>query len=348
MSNNDSHKNITIDISVLMIVKILAVLLILIFLYLVKDIIFILFIALIIASAITPWVDSLDKRKIPRLLSTIVIYLIIFGLITLIAILVVPIIVSQFSQLTKNLPYYYSEILKGLEYIKGAPVESSSGLGEILQTWTNGLAAGTQTIFSTLGTIFGGVAGFIIVLVITFYITLEKNSVKKFLQAFTPIKYQPYVIQLSHRIQEKMGAWLKGQLLLSLIVGLLCYIGLTALGIKYALVLALIAGVTEIIPYVGPWLGGIPAVILAFIQSPIKALFVIILYLVVQEMENHFIVPQVMKRAVGLNPIMTIIAIVIGGELAGIAGAIIAVPLLAAISVIAKDIVELKKEKETL
>jgi len=348
MSNNPERKTVTVDISLILIVKILLVLLTAIFLYLIRDIILILFIAVIVSSAIIPWVDDLERKKIPRFLSIVFIYLMIFGLLSAIIILIVPPITNQLGQLATNLPYYYNETLKWFGDVRGVSLESMTGFQQILQKGGEGLASGVRGIFSILGTIFGGLLGFIIALVITFYITLQKDSTKKFLQSVTPIKYQPYIIQLSRRIQEKMGAWLKGQLLLSLIVGLLCYIGLTALGVKYALILGIIAGVTEVIPYLGPWLGAIPAVILAFVQSPIVALFVVILYIVVQQIENHIIVPQVMKRAVGLNPIIIIIAIAVGSKLAGIGGAIIAIPLVAAISIVARDLFELKRDKETV
>ena len=141
-----------------------------------------------------------------------------------------------------------------------------------------------------------------------------------------------------------MGMWLRGQLFLSFIVGLLVYIGLLILGVKYALVLALIAAILEIIPFIGPTIAAIPAILVGLTDSWIKALVVVILYFVVQQLENHIIVPKVMQKAVGLNPIVVIIVIMVGAKLGGIVGALIAVPVAAAIGVFVGDIMRDKSE----
>ena len=129
-----------------------------------------------------------------------------------------------------------------------------------------------------------------------------------------------------------------GQILLMLIIGVLTYIGLFFLDVKYALTLALIAGLFELIPYVGPFIALIPAAILAFIQAPLLGLLVVILYVVIQQLENYVIVPQVMKKTVGLNPIVIIIVMLIGAKLAGVIGIILSVPLTASIAEFLKDL----------
>jgi len=177
-----------------------------------------------------------------------------------------------------------------------------------------------------------------VILVISFYLTVQEKGVKRFIMSLTPAKHQSYLSSLIERIQRKMGGWLRGQLLLMLIVGILTYIALRLIGLKYALVLALIAGILEIVPYIGPIISAIPAVILGFVQSPFLALLVIILYILIQQIESQIIAPQVMRRAVGLNPIITIIAILIGAKLAGILGIILAVPITAALAEFLKDV----------
>lgn len=345
MEENKKHQTI-FDINYLVIFKIILVLLLFWFLYLVRDIILILFIALIVSSAIIPWVDKWEKRKIPRIITLLFIFIVFFGSIGFVIYLTIPVIQSQLHQLMINFPYYYNKFFSLFGTSNRVISQNRLNFQEIIYQWNNNLIGRGKTLFSTLGSFLGGLAGLVIALVITFYITLEKDSVKKFLRAITPIKYQPYIIQLYQRIEKKMGHWLRGQLFLCFIVGLLCFIGLEILGIRYALILGVIAGVTELIPYLGPWLGAIPAILLAFIQEPIKAFWVALLYLIVQQVENHIIVPSVMKKAVGLNPIVTIIAIAIGGKLGGVAGAILAVPLAAVISIVAKDVYSLRQEKE--
>ncbi|MBU4332000.1 AI-2E family transporter, partial [Patescibacteria group bacterium] len=148
-------------------------------------------------------------------------------------------------------------------------------------------------------------------------------------------------------MQKKIGSWLRGQVILMIIIGILSYIGLLILGVRYALLLALFAGLMEIIPYIGPIFGAVPAVFIALTQSPIKGLLVIVLYLIIQQLENNLIVPKIMKRAVGLNPIVVILVILIGGKIAGIVGALIAVPVATAFSVMLKDFLDLRKQGES-
>ncbi|MBL7155340.1 MAG: AI-2E family transporter, partial [Candidatus Portnoybacteria bacterium] len=173
---------------------------------------------------------------------------------------------------------------------------------------------------------------------ISFYLAVQEKGAKRFLVSLTPNEHQSYLADLIERIESKIGGWLRGQLLLMFIIGCLTYIGLYFLGVKYALTLALVAALLEIIPYIGPILAAIPAVILAFFQSPFLALLVILLYIVIQQLENYIIVPQVMKRAVGLNPVVIIIVMLIGAKLAGLLGIILAVPVTAAAAEFLKDL----------
>src|SRR3989339_563486 len=169
---------------------------------------------------------------------------------------------------------------------------------------------------------------------------------KQSIRSLTPSRFQPYLLRLYGRIQLKMGQWLRGQLILSAVIFTLTFIGLTILGVNYALVLAFVAGLFEIIPFIGPWLAAVPAIFFGFLQSPIMGVSVIILYIIIQELENHLIVPKVMSKAVGLNPLIVIIVILIGARLSGITGALIAVPVATAISVFLKDFMERRIEDD--
>jgi predicted PurR-regulated permease PerM len=144
-------------------------------------------------------------------------------------------------------------------------------------------------------------------------------------------------LRLWTKIQNRLGNWLRGQLILSLVIFTLTYIGLSILQIKYALVLAMLAGSFELIPYVGPILSSVPAIFLAFVQAPYLALFVILLYFIVQQLENSLIVPKVMGRVTGLNPIVVLIAVLIGAKIGGIVGTLMAVPVATALSTFLYD-----------
>lgn len=155
-------------------------------------------------------------------------------------------------------------------------------------------------------------------------------------------------MNLANRMQSKIGLWLRGQLILSFIIFLLIYVALSILGVKYALILALVAGMTEFVPYLGPILAAVPAIILVFAQSGfVMALFVAIIYYLVQLIENNIIVPKVMQKVVGLNPIVSIAVLMIGFNLGGVVGAILSIPVATAVSVFVKDVFDNKMANES-
>jgi predicted PurR-regulated permease PerM len=169
---------------------------------------------------------------------------------------------------------------------------------------------------------------------------------REFIQSITPGKHKKYVSDIISKIQHRLGYWLRGQLLLSLIIFCLTYIGLTILGVKYALILALIAGIFEIVPFLGPIISAIPGIFFAFtIQGFGTAIWVVLLYFIIQQLENNLIVPKVMGKSTGLNPLVVILAILVGARLGGIVGALLAVPVATAISVYVESNVNGKKSK---
>lgn len=327
----------TINISTSTILRVVAILLALILLYLIRDILVIVFLAVIIAAAINGPASRLQKYHVPRLLGVIFIYLLVLFIIALIASLIFPPLAEQIKQLAVHLPGYMEKAGLNFQHWWG---EARLGytLQSVLEKIGNKLSQAASGIFSTTIGFFGGLFSIIFVLVISFYLSVQEKGAKRFLASLAPEEHQTYLSELIDRIEKKIGGWLRGQLILMLLIGILTFIGLYFLGIKYALVLALVACLLEIIPYVGPVMSAVPAVILAFIQSPFLALLVIVLYIIIQQMENYIIAPQVMKRAIGLNPVVIIIVMLIGAKLAGILGIIISVPLAASVAEFLKDL----------
>jgi len=184
------------------------------------------------------------------------------------------------------------------------------------------------------------------IFVLSFYFIVEEGSFKKFIRSIVPFRHRPYVEDLVGRMQLQVGKWLRGQLLLGLIVGVVIYVGLSLMGVKYALVLALVAGILEVVPYIGPVISAIPAVLIASAQSPLLALLVVILYFLVQQLENHLLVPKIMQKVVGLNPLVIILVILVAVKLAGVLGAIVAVPAATLISVFLKDMFDERDKKD--
>ncbi|MBU1132333.1 AI-2E family transporter [Patescibacteria group bacterium] len=336
-----------LDISILSILKFFLVVICLYFLFLIKEVIAILFVSLIFASSVDPWVDKLEKIKIPRGLGILLIYFVVFVFLVSVVYFLIPPFVTQIGQLSVNFPEYYEKTADMLSSLKtysaehGLMLDLSNGVDAL----RNNLAKSLQSILGTIFAIFGGMVSLVIILVVTFYLTVEESSIKRTITFILPEKYNEFAMQLINKIQVKIGSWLKGQLILCLIVGLMAYIGLLILGVNYALILGVVAALGEFIPYVGPIAAAVPAIFLAFTQSPVKALLVLLLFIIIQQLENNLLVPKVMQKAVGLNPIVSITALLIGARIGGIVGIILAIPVATAISVIVK---EFWKTKETV
>ncbi|MFA5029717.1 MAG: AI-2E family transporter [Patescibacteria group bacterium] len=343
---SEENKKTTINISSVTLIKILVIVISLVFLFYIRNIILIVFVAVILTSAFDPWVGWLHRHRIPRVVGILLIYLVLFSVLAGAIYLIIPPIVIEVNELSKDFPFYWEKINNGFSTIQNFSDQQGWGksVSDSLAALQSNIGLAANSVLGTIFSFFGGVVSFFIIIMLTFYMTVEEQALKRSLRFLVPVKYQPYVSQLINRMQEKIGLWFRGQLALSLIIFLACLIGLSALQVKYALVLALFAGVTEIIPYLGPFLGAIPAVFVAFTQSPILALWVFILYIVIQQLENTVLVPKVMQKAVGLNPVIVIIVVLIGARLAGVLGVLLSVPVATALSVAVEDLLETKKE----
>lgn len=331
--------NFQLDNSSKIILKVVAIVLILGFLWLVRDIAIIVLLALVLASAMEPVVDYLNRKKVPRSVSVLSAYFIVIALVALIITLMAPVVVQQFQVLSQNLPQYAIEIQA--RYPNITALFGGADITTVIQTLFSG-GEGTNAIFSRTVGLFNGLFAVITILVISYYLVAADRGMKKFIQDIVPSNYRDLIMNLIEKIQRKMGLWVVGQLILSVFIFLLTYIGLSILGIKYALFLALIAGLLEVVPYVGPFLAAIPAVFFALIQSPALVIGVIVLYIIIQKTEGYILVPKVMEKTVGTSPLVVLLALLIGFKLAGILGLLLAVPLAGAITVV---IAELFNEK---
>lgn len=296
--------------------------------FLIRDLLIILFIALIFVSALSPLVDFFIRLKLPKVLSIALTYIIIIAVVAGLIISIVPPLVEQSNRLIAVAPSLAAQFFNITNFDKSV--------------FSSELTSFSKNLFSITLSVFDNLLAIIFLLVLSFYLLLEKKNLEERV-ALLFTNREERVKKLIVKIEEKLGAWLQGQLILSLLIGVLSYIGLTILNIPYALPLALIAGVMEVIPVIGPIISALPAVFLALLISPILGVAVAVMYLVIQQLENHLVVPQVMKRAVGLNPLIVILAIAIGSRLLGIAGALLAVPMAVVIQIIAAEIIEERK-----
>ena len=204
----------------------------------------------------------------------------------------------------------------------------------------------SQGVFSSISFVFGGAVSFILMLVLSFYLAVQEDGITKFLKMITPLKQENYIVNLWKRSQAKMGRWMQGQLLLGVLVMVLVYLGLIIIGVPHALLLAVVAGVLELIPLFGATLAAIPALFIAYTDGGMTiALIVAGLYIVIQQFENHLIYPMVVKKMIGVPPMVSILALVVGGQLAGFLGILISVPVAAVVMELLSDLEERKTAK---
>lgn len=338
----------TIDISTATFIKIIIILLAFALLYLLKSIFALIFMAFVISSAFKPLISRLENFKIPKLLSILIVYLSFLGFLILAVVMIIQPMAIEISQFAQVFPEYYS---KAQGFLSQIDVKSNSNFASDVQTSLGSIGGVlTQTVNSLLNQtikLFGGVFSFLTIIIMAFYFSTEENIIRKFIKNLIAERHHDYIVNLNIKVQEKLGQWFRGQMILSLVIFCLSFVGLSLLGVKYALVLAIIAGVFEIIPYFGPWFSGAIAVLLTLLQSPTKALFVIILYFAIQQIESSFITPKVMGRSTGLNPLLVVISILIGFQLGGVLGGLIAVPVAAALSVFVIEFLEKKNQTQS-
>lgn len=332
----DEPQKLLINISTASLIKVVIVGLLLVAFYQIREIVLIVLVSMVIASAMDPLVEWLyRKAKFPRGLSVVLVYLVFIAFVAMVFYLLIPPMVSQFSELSERLGKFRGEFEAQANTF--ARALKQLGITRAVASLGEGFANLTSNLFETTVGVFGGLVQVVAVLAISFYLVSSESGMKNFIKSMVPFKHQAYAVRLTDKIQTKIGRWLLGQLILSGFIFLFTYIGLAALGVKYALALALLAGLFEIIPYLGPILSAVPAVFVAFVQSPPLALFVVILYLVIQQVENYVLVPKIMGRTVGANPVVILLAVLIGFQLAGILGMLLAVPVVAALGVFLND-----------
>jgi predicted PurR-regulated permease PerM len=340
--------NRPIEISSSTILRTIFILLLLWFVYLIWDILILVFLALIIVSAIDPIVDWCQKKRIPRSLAVLVIYILAISIVgTAISFLVAP-ITSEIRGLGENFP---SLVEKFSGYFRGV---QSYAISHNFQQQISNFSGSVTNSFSQVGTnifsgtisFIGGILSFLVVLSVAFYMSVEEKGVKKFFASIAPAEHGEYVAGLVDRIQFKMGRWLLGQMALMVIIFAIDYVGLLIIGAPYALVLAIMAGLLEIVPYVGPIVSAIVAASVSFLHGPVTGLLVLALFAIAQQLEGYVIAPLVMKKAVGLNPVVVILALLIGAKLGGVMGVIIAVPVATMVSEVAGDLVRKRETSE--
>lgn len=356
---NGEPKQIVINISSGTIIKTILLIGLFVALYYLIDLVLVLLTAVVIASAIEPAIRWFASKRVPRVPATILMYLVVGMLFVAVFYFIVPTIIDDVLRISKTVPQYLDSIslwnplsetttiTDGVEAGTQVVREGSSGtLYSNLLAYTTNDGSGFLHLLST---VFGGFLSFILIVVVSFYLAVQKEGIDNFLRLVTPIKQQAYVIDLWKRSQLKIGLWMQGQLLLGLLVGVLVYLGLAVLGVKNAMLLGFVAGMFELIPLFGPVLAAVPAILLGFTDGlhlvdpgVTAALIVAGFYLLIQQFENHIIYPLVVRKVVGVPPLIVILALIIGAKFAGFLGIILSVPIAAVFMEFMNDIAKEK------
>jgi len=357
--------------------KAILIILGLYFLFFIKDLVLVVLTAVVIASSIEPLIIFFKKYKISRLPAAIITYVGFFGIFAGLFYFFVPAVLNEASSFLSTVPKYLQtttlwdplnvskeNVTKSQQVVQGiseginnprqfvTDISSSQistlkangfGLKDLVESVQSIASNVSDGFIKIVSTVFGGIFSFILIVVLSFYLAVQEDGVAKFLGLISPVSREKYIVDLWKRSQRKIGQWMQGQLLLMILVGVLTYLGLMILGVKNAILLAVLAGLLEVIPLFGPVLSAIPAILTGFVDGGLTAVFLIAgLYLIVQQFENHLIYPLVVKKIIGISPIIVILGVIIGAKLAGFLGIVLSVPM---ISVVMEFVEDIQKQK---
>lgn len=333
------------------------------FVYEIKDILVLFFISLLLAAALDPMVDALEARRIPRSIGVLILYALLLTVIAVFVTNLAPVFAKEVTQILSHVQDWVAAFSNGNLILPNSLEWARPKLESLFKDLDASQATSYKEILVSIGSTFSGVAGnllmgvvslfnglfnLVLVLVLTFMMSIDERGIDNFILSMFPARYADYIQSKSNAIKEKMGYWLRGQVMLCVLVGLLTYIGLFIVGlitkpVEYDVTISLLAGFTELIPYVGPVIAWAIALPIVANQSLFLVIWLTIVLYAVQTLENNLLVPLVMKHAVGISPIFVMFSMFVGFALLGIVGMILAIPVATAISLFVKDYAEKAK-----
>lgn len=301
--------------------------------------------AVVLASALEPGIQWFVRRRAPRVLAVAAMYVLVFGSLFGLAYAFFPPLIQETRNFVVSLPTYIDTLNVGDILPTGAVqsvASTAASGGSITDTLIQleGIFTSTsEGAFRALSGIFGGVISFLLVIVLSFYLAVEETGVNDFLRIVVPPEYQEYAAHLWKRSHQKIGLWMQGQLILSCIMGIFAFLWLSILQIPYAFVLAFVAAAAELIPIFGPIIAGCVSVAVAASTEPVSTVLLVAGgYVVLHELEANLIYPLVVKKIVGVPPLLVILALIAGGELFGFLGVILSVPVAASLQEFVSDV----------
>jgi predicted PurR-regulated permease PerM len=299
------------------------------------------FIAMIISYVLNPVVSLLNQRKVPRTVAVLLIYSVFIASLTVIIMKITPMFIEQVYELNEHMPQLTiraQSIVDGFNQNQFLPDSVREGINRSLIKMETGISHAISNYVNQIGSTINMLFIAFIVPFLAFYILKDFQLIEKTALAIVPKKHRKQSIKLLVDIDTALGNYIRGQLLVCVIIGILAYVGYWLIGMPYPLLLASVVAVFNIIPYLGPFFGAAPALLMATTISMKMALFVIIVNLLIQVLEGNVISPQVVGRSLHMHPLFIIFALLVGGEIAGIFGLILAVPFFAVMKVIIQHV----------
>ncbi|MGB9608910.1 MAG: AI-2E family transporter [Minisyncoccia bacterium] len=300
--------------------------------YLASDIFAALFLAIVISSGLDFFINFLEKRGLPRVLGTILVFALIAIIVVVILYTVIPLIIIDLNTVYKTLSRY------GLnKFLPAIFLKPSGSFADFINKISDQFFSDSSSPLDVFGGLIGNAALGVSIIISSFYLSLTKDGIERFIRAVFPESIEAKALRIYEKSLFRISRWFRAQIFLSLTMFILVFIALYFLGVKNALFLALLAGLLEIVPYVGPIISGSAAALSALTNSASLAILTLIIFIVLQQLENHFLVPLYMKKSVDLHPVIVIAALLIGGRLGGFLGILISIPLLVVIQEIFEE-----------
>lgn len=333
----------TLDISWKTIVKVFIAGFIFYVLFLARDIVIWFFFALIISILIEPAIKFFKGMLVPRILAAILVYVLIFGVLGLLIYFISPIFIFEINQLYQNIPDYFEKINP---LLKDLGFNVAENFDVLTLNLVGNLNESSGSIFKAITIFFGGISSAAFIFALSFFISLEERGVERVLMLFTPKKYEEYIVPLFQRVQMKVSGWFGARILSCIFVGVLSFAVFFLLGVKYSFILALLSGMLNFVPYVGPAITMLFALLfVGTSNSWILALYVLIALLVIQEIDNKALTPLLMKKFMDLPPVLVLVSLLVGGVIFGFLGTVFAVPVSGIIYEFLKEFLEKRKEE---
>jgi predicted PurR-regulated permease PerM len=344
MFNKDSN---TISISTGTIIRFFLVSLGFFLIWVLRDLMLVVLTSIVITSFMESAVPFLNRIKVGRVFGVAILYILSLAILSFLFYLFAPLLITEIY----NFSVFMSEYAPQVDFLKYFNNEAFSGAKDVVATlsdnltfssllvtskaFTNNLSSG---FFSALSVAFGGIVNVGFIIVISFYLSIQEKGIENFLRIIIPLQYEDYVVDLWDRSSKKIASWVKGQMLLGVIVAVLTYLVLSLIGIQYALLLAIIAGMMELVPY-GIWIALVPAAAFSYLSDGVSgALMTTGAYVIIHQFELFLFIPLILKKAVGLSPLVIILSLLIGFELGGAWGVVLSIPVAVVVMELLNDV----------